>query len=49
MPEGADHFGGRFQRVEYGTGAYNECVYHPLAHCQSVDEIAANYTWPNPD
>src|SRR5512139_2937958 len=26
-----DVFGCRYHRVDYGTGAYNECIDHPLA------------------
>jgi uroporphyrinogen decarboxylase len=49
VPEGSDVFGRRSRRVDYGTGAYNECVHSPLAEHQSVEEIEANYTWPSPD
>jgi len=49
IPEGEDVFGCRFQDVDYGTGVYNECVYNPLAHYESVEQIEANYTWPSPD
>ena len=45
LAENTDHFGCRFQRVEHNGGAYDECVYHPLAAFQSVDEIEANYTF----
>jgi len=48
-PAGEDIFGRRYQAVDYGMGSYNECVYHPLAKYQSVEEIEAHYTWPNPD
>jgi uroporphyrinogen decarboxylase len=47
--EGEDLWGCRHRRVDYGTGAYSECVYHPLAQFDSVEEIEANYTWPSPD
>ena len=33
--------------MDYGTGAYLECVYHPLAQYNSVEEIERNYTWPS--
>ena len=45
----ADAFGCRYQYVDYGTGRYRECVYHPLAAYESIDEIEANYTWPSAD
>ena len=48
-PVGEDVFGCRFRDVDYGTGVYNECVYNPLATCESVEELEANYTWPDPD
>jgi uroporphyrinogen decarboxylase len=35
--------------VDYGNGSYAECVHAPLAGFKSVEEIEANYTWPNPD
>ena len=47
--EGADVFGCRSQTVDYGTGAYSECIYHPLAQYDSVEEIEADYQWPQPD
>jgi len=46
IPEGEDVFGVRRQRVDYGTGSYDEVSNAPLAGYQSVDEIEANYTWP---
>lgn len=49
IPEGEDVFGVRRQRVDYGTGSYDEVSNAPLAGYQSVDEIEANYTWPSPD
>lgn len=44
-----DVFGCRYRDVEYGTGVYGECVYHPLARYSSVEEIERHYTWPDPD
>ena len=49
LPENEDPFGCRKKRVEYGTGAYEECVYNPLADYDSVEEIEDNYRWPDPD
>lgn len=46
---GEDLFGCRHRRVEHSGGAYNECVHHPLGRFNSVDEIEAGYTWPDPD
>jgi len=44
-----DVFGCKSRVVDYGTGAYSECVYNPLAECESVEEIEDKYTWPDPD
>lgn len=46
---GEDLFGCRHQTVQYDGGSYGECVYNPLARFNSVAEIEAEYTWPNPD
>lgn len=45
----ADMYGCRFEMMDYGTGAYRECVYHPLAQYATVAEIEADYGWPSPD
>ena len=42
-----DVFGCKYRDVDYGTGAYRECVSHPLAGYKTVEEIEANYTWPD--
>ena len=44
-----DEFGGKSRLVDYGTGAYVECVFHPLAEYDSVEQIEREYTWPSPD
>lgn len=49
ISEGFDVFGIEYRLIGYGTGAYNERVGSPLADFQSVEEIDASYTWPNPD
>ena len=43
---GYDMYGCRYEDVDYGSGAYSECVHHPLAQYNSVEEIADHYTWP---
>ncbi len=48
-PEGQDIWGVRHRQIEYETGVYSEPVNHPLAACNSVDEIEASYVWPSPD
>lgn len=49
LPGDGDVFGCRYRNVYYGSGFYRECVHYPLAHYESVAEIEAGYTWPNPD
>ncbi|HPO15234.1 MAG TPA: uroporphyrinogen decarboxylase family protein [Candidatus Hydrogenedentes bacterium] len=49
MPEHQDVFGVRTRPVHYGSGVYWEAENAPLAAYTSVEEIEANYTWPNPD
>ena len=49
LPSNEDVFGCRYQDVDYGSGSYAECVHAPLAQYKSVDEIEANYHWPDPD
>jgi uroporphyrinogen decarboxylase len=49
VPDGTDMYGCRYRSVNYAGGVYSECVYHPLAGYQTVDEIDANYKWPSAD
>jgi uroporphyrinogen decarboxylase len=49
LPRRTDVFGCRFGYVGYGSGVYDECIYHPLAGFRSVDDIERAYRWPNPD
>lgn len=49
LKTGYDMWGCRFENVDYGHGAYAECVEHPLAVYQTVEEIDAHYTWPTAD
>jgi uroporphyrinogen decarboxylase len=44
-----DEFGCRYQKIDYGTGIYTECVHHPLAAYHTAAEIERDYRWPNPD
>jgi len=41
-----DIYGCRYKDVEYATGVYRECIYHPLAEYKKVSEIERNYEWP---
>ena len=49
LPPKTDIFGIGYRDIDYGTGVYAEAATHPLAAYNSVAEIEANYTWPNPD
>ncbi|HDN67340.1 MAG: uroporphyrinogen-III decarboxylase-like protein [Candidatus Latescibacterota bacterium] len=49
LPKDTDVFGCRHKEMDYGTGVYSECIYHPLAQYKTLDEIKRNYRWPNPD
>ncbi len=49
LPSHQDVFGARFKKVKYGTGAYNECTFHPLAGLDTVEEVKDLYRWPDPD
>jgi len=44
----ADMWGVRYRLVEYGTGEYEEPVFHPLAEAESVEQVHA-HRWPDPD
>lgn len=49
LPPNTDHLGVVRKRVDYGTGAYDEVCFAPLAQYNSVEEIEANYQWPTAD
>jgi uroporphyrinogen decarboxylase len=49
LPPNTDMYGRGYTMFDYGTGAYEECIGHPLAGCRTVEEIEAGYTWPSPD
>jgi uroporphyrinogen decarboxylase len=49
LPPNTDFYGRRYAPMHYATGAYDECVGHPLATCHSIEEIESIYTWPSPD
>lgn len=49
VPDGEDVFGCKYENVEYETGTYRECVYHPLAEHDALDEIKENFEWPKPE
>lgn len=49
LPANEDAFGVKYREIDYGSGAYLEAYTSPLARYQSVEQIEANYTWPEPD
>jgi uroporphyrinogen decarboxylase len=49
LAKDTDTFGCRYREVNYGSGNYKECTFHPLAKYDSAEEVKDNYTWPNPD
>jgi len=49
LPEDTDIFGCRTREISYGTGVYQECIYHPLAKCETVEQIKQSYRWPSAD
>ncbi|NQT60019.1 MAG: uroporphyrinogen-III decarboxylase-like protein [Bacteroidetes bacterium] len=49
LAQGTDWFGCKFKGIPYGKGEYEECVFHPLAQYETIEEIEAHYTWPDPD
>ena len=44
----ADMWGVRYRSVDYGTGVYEEPVFHPLARAESPADVHA-HRWPDPD
>ncbi|MFZ1771336.1 MAG: uroporphyrinogen decarboxylase family protein [Caldilinea sp.] len=44
-----DMFGCGFRDVQYEGGFYRECVVHPLASYETIEELDANYAWPSAD
>ncbi|MGC9469362.1 MAG: uroporphyrinogen decarboxylase family protein [Anaerolineae bacterium] len=44
-----DIYGCRFRDVDYGTGVYRECIGHPLAEFNTVEQVQDAYTWPTAD
>jgi uroporphyrinogen decarboxylase len=44
-----DVFGVGYRWVAFDRGAYSEAVHHPLAGCNTLEEIKASYSWPEPD
>ncbi len=49
VPPDYDMYGCRYEDVNYGTGTYRECVHHPLARFETIEEIERSYLWPTAD
>ena len=49
VPDDKDVFGIEYTNMDYGSGVYRESVVNPLARFESVEEIEAEYRWPDPD
>jgi uroporphyrinogen decarboxylase len=49
IPDDRDVYGIQYRNADYGTGVYREVAAHPLAAYGSVEEIEANFSWPDPD
>lgn len=49
LESGTDWFGCRFIDVAYEHGKYRECIFHPLARYETVEQIESDYRWPDPD
>lgn len=49
LSRGTNEFGVLYEKVDYGAGAYDEAVHHPLARYSSIVEMEEDYTWPKPD
>jgi uroporphyrinogen decarboxylase len=49
LEKGKDIYGLRYKKVEYKGGSYSECINHPLAEYETIEEIEKNYVWPSPD
>ncbi len=49
VPQSHDIFGCRYKEVDYRAGTYRECISHPLASYDSVEEVESGYQWPDPN
>ncbi len=49
VPENGDVYGCTYRQVAYEGGSYRECVSHPLAEYDSVEQIEGEYRWPSAD
>jgi uroporphyrinogen decarboxylase len=49
IPKDHNMYGCHFRTAHHDGGAYDECVSHPLAQYDSIEEIEKNYKWPTPE
>ena len=49
LPPNTNEFGVHFRDVDYGSGIYSEADSHPLAQYTTVEQIEADYRWPDSD
>ncbi len=49
IPKDSDIFGCRYRELDYGSGNYRECIFHPLAQYKSIEDMEKGYRWPGPD
>lgn len=49
LPSHTDVYGMHYRDVDYGSGKYSEADTHPLAQYTTVEQIKANFRWPDPD
>ncbi len=49
LSRGGDVFGCKYKKMDYRSGTYEECVFHPLAEYDTVEDVERHYAWPDPD
>jgi len=49
IKDGHDFYGCGYRCVDYGTGAYDEVISHPLADFKTIEDVETNYQWPTAD
>lgn len=49
LADSINMYGCRIEQITYESGVYDECVTHPLAQYNSIEEIEEHYIWPSVD
>lgn len=49
LPPDTDIYGVGYVTTDYGTGTYRDAARHPLADMESIEQIEAEYSWPDVD